>query len=230
MSIRCLVLFFIAGIIGFSSCKNNDEVFPKVVPTNINVVNATADTLNFYLNGTRQNNLSGLFPAGASLYLPVPSGQQNYQFKKAGGFTDLFSLPLNLKDSSYYSLYVYGEAASQTFVTTDVLLSYTLHPDTTQIRFVNVSPDAGNLNVTILNPTALDTISIAPQAFKATSPFVLNPGGLQEIKVFQAGATTPKVDTVITFQQGAIYTLFSKGLINGKGNAAFGIGVIMNVN
>ena len=230
MSIRWLFLFFIVTVIGAASCKNNDEVFPKVLYTNINVVNASADTLNFYLNGTRQNNLSNLFPAGASLYLPVPSGLQNYEFKKLGGSTNLFSLPLSLKDSLYYSFYVYGETASQTFYTNDVLLKYTAHPDTTQIRFVNVSPDAGNLNMTILNATAMDTINLAPLAFKATSPFVLNPGGQQEIKIFLPGATVPKIDTTITFQQGASYTLFSKGLINGRGSATFGVGVIMNVN
>jgi hypothetical protein len=233
MSIRYLVLLFIAAIIGLSSCKNNDEVLPKVVITNINVVNASTDTLNFYLNGTRQNNLSGLFPAGASLYLPVPAGQQNYQFKKAGGFTYLFSLPLNLKDSSYYSLYVYGESASQTFTNQDVLLTDTLHPDTTMIRFINVSPDAGSLNLTLINTlnlTSNNIISFIAEPFKGSTQFVETPGGQEEVKVFQAGATIPKVDTTITFQQGASYTIFSKGLISGKGNAAFGIGIIMNVN
>ena len=230
MSIRWLVLFFIVTAIGAASCKNNDEVFPKVLYTNINVVNASADTLNFYLNGTRQNNLSNLFPAGASLYLSAPSGQQNYEFKKLGGSTNLFSLPLNLKDSLYYSLYVYGETANQTFYTDDVLLTDTLHPDTTLIRFVNVSPDAGNLSMSIISATAKATVNFASEAFKATSQFELTPGGQQEVQIFQAGATLPKIDTTITFQQGASYTLFSKGLINGKGSATFDVGVIKNVN
>jgi len=223
MITRCTILLFIAAIIGLVSCKNNDEVFKTVLNANINVVNASADTLNFYLNGTRQNNTSSIYPSGFSFYLSVPSGQQNYQFKKAGGFTDLFSVPLNLTDSTYNSLYVYGESASQTFFTNDVLLSYTAHPDTTQIRFVNVSPDAGNLTVTVG-----DTVSFNSEPFRSSTAFAQTGGGQKEVKIFQAGAVTPKIDTLIIFQPQGIYTLFSKGLINGKGNSAFDVGIVIN--
>ena len=139
----------IAVAIGLFSCKNNDNVFPKKVITQINVVNASADTLNFFLNGTRQNNTSSLFPTGQSFYLFVPPGLQNYQFKKQGATTVLFNVPVTLGDTAHTSLYIYGETTAQTFTSNDPLFFVTGHPDTTQIRFVNVSPDAGNINVTV---------------------------------------------------------------------------------
>jgi hypothetical protein len=218
-----LILFFTALLIGIGSCKNNDEVFVTFGPAHINVVNAGTDTLNFYLNGTRQNNASSIYPGGQSLYLPVPDGKQNYEVKKIGSATFLFSVPLTTADSSYTSLYVYGETASQSFTTGDVLLSYLAHPDTTQIRFVNVSQDAGNLTVTVG-----DTVRFASQPFKSSTAFALTGGGSKEVKIFQAGAASPLKDTSIVFQPGGIYTLFSKGLLNGKGNAAFGFGVVYN--
>ncbi len=214
------VLLFIGIALGLASCKNNDNVFPKVESTFLMTVNASADSLNMYLNGTRQNNGSTIFPAGSFGYLVEPAGQQNYQFKKAGQFNYLFSLPLNLKDTVNYSLYIYGTSSSQAFTATDVLLPNSTSSDTTQIRFVNASPDAGNLNVTVG-----DTLSFTNQALKSVTPFEETGSGQKEVKVFQVGSATPKVDTVITFQPGAIYTIFSKGLINGKGSAAFGIGV-----
>ncbi len=223
MNTRLSVLFFCFVLLGLYSCKNNDEVFKPVVNTSINVVNASVDTLNFYLNGTRQNNASSLFPTGQSFYLTVPSGAQNFEFKKAGTSNVLFGVPLNLKDSTYNSLYVYGEGASQTFVTNDVLLIDTLHVDTTQVKFVNVSPDAGNLDITVGS-----TVSFKSVPLKSSTKYVEMPGVLTEVKVFQAGSTTPLKDTSIQFQPGGIYTLFSKGLLNGKGNAAFGIGVVIN--
>ncbi|MDB5140419.1 MAG: hypothetical protein JWR12_2335 [Mucilaginibacter sp.] len=224
MNIRCSVFLFIVGLAGFASCKNNDEVIAKPVSTFVNFVNASADTLNFFVNGTRKNT-STIYPGRQSLYLPVPDGQQNYELKKVGNSVFLFSLPLTIADSAYTSIYVYGETASQLFTTADLLLKYKLSPDTTQIRFVNVSPDAGNLTITVG-----DTIRFVSQAFKTSTAFALTGSGRKTVKVFRTGVATPLQDTAIIFQRGGIYTLISKGLINGKGNAAFGVGVVFNAN
>src|ERR1700730_19135848 len=105
MNIKCSFLLLIIVMIGLSSCKNNDNVFKTVTYTDLTVVNASADTLNFYLNGTRQNNSSSLYPTGNAAHLSLPSGLQNYQFKKAGSSAVLFSVPLNLAATTYYSLY-----------------------------------------------------------------------------------------------------------------------------
>src|ERR1700759_3159597 len=99
------ILLFFAVVLLAESCKNNDEVFPTVHYCALNIVNASADTLNFYLNGTRQNNSSSIFPVGQSYYLPIPSGSENLQFKKAGTSGILFSFPAKL-DTVNYSLYL----------------------------------------------------------------------------------------------------------------------------
>src|SRR5258708_22726596 len=102
MKTRYCVLLFIAVAAGLASCKNNDNVFPAAPPpTGITVINASPDTLNFYLNGTRQNNASSMYPGGSSGLKLVPSGLQNYQFKKAGQPLALFSLPLKLGANTF---------------------------------------------------------------------------------------------------------------------------------
>ncbi|WP_259070788.1 DUF4397 domain-containing protein [Mucilaginibacter sp. X4EP1] len=223
MNTRFSVLLIVAALTVLYSCKNNDEVFKTVPSSFLNVVNGSADTLNFYLNGTRQNNTSSLYPSGQSFYISVPSGTQNYQFKKAGNSTVLFSTPLTLVDSVNYSMYVYGEASGSTFYTRDTLQTFTAYPDTTQVRFVNISPDAGNLDVYVGS-----ALSFTTRAFKSSSAFSLFPGGATEVKVYQSGSSTLKIDTTITFNAGGIFTIFSKGLLNGKGTAAFNIGVAQN--
>jgi len=225
MNINCSVLLFGVIIIGLTSCKNNDEVFAPVLSTGLTVVNASADTLNFYLNGTRQNNTSSLFPGGSAINSTVPAGLQNYQFKKAGGFSVLFSIPLTLTDSTYNSLYVAGESASLSFNTRDniPMPSNNATSDTAYIRFVNAAPDIGSLNVYIGS-----VVNFKALAFKSSSAFLPLTGGQNEVKIFQAGAATPKIDTVITFQPNSVYTLFAKGLLNGKGNAVFDVGIIVN--
>ena len=216
-------MFFMIVIVGMISCKNNDEVFTKAVSSAMNVVNASGDTLNFYLNGTRQNNSSSLYPGNQSFYLVVPAGADNFQFKKAGDFNVLFSVPLTLKDSVNNTLYVSGEAATKTFHTVDFLdTTNIINLPQTRIRFVNASSDAGALNAFV------DSASYSAVPFQTTSDFTLMGDGPKEIKIYQATSNTLLKDTTITFQPAHIYTLFSRGLINGKGAAAFNIGLVIN--
>ena len=225
MNTRCLVLFFLIAVTMLLSCTNNDNVFPVVTYTDLTVVNASPATLNFFLDGTRQNNASSLYPTSSETHLSLPSGQQNYQFKQAGSSTVLFSVPLNLaatKPPYAYSLYVTSESSSGAFSHFDTLYTDTL-PNMTTIRFVHAASDAGNLDVYVG-----DTVNFKNRVFKTTSTFLATGSGQKEVKIFQTGALVPKVDTVITFEPGQIYTLFSKGLVNGKGSSVFGVGVVVN--
>ncbi len=223
MNIKCSILLFIVVLAGLWSCKDNDNVFKPVVYTRLNVINTTADTLNFYLNGTRQNNTSSLFPSSASGYLAVPHGLQTYQFKKSGSFSSavLFSVPETLTDST--SLFVAGESAANVFTTTDSLRADT-SPYTT-IRFVNASPDAGSLTMGV-GDTAKFFNSFA---FKSSSKFMNVGSGKKLITIYQSGSATGLKDTTITLTAGNIYTIFAHGSIKGKGNKAIGIGLVTNL-
>jgi hypothetical protein len=221
------IILFFAVVIFAESCKNNDNVFPVVTSSFFNVVNASADTLNFYLNGTRQNNTASLVPASYSLYYPIPSGAEDIQFKKAGGFNILFSVPVKLIDSLNYSMYVTSAAASGAFTSIDTLntIPFTDSGATvSQVRFVNASPSAGNLDVYVG-----DTVNFKSRSVKTTSVFLVTGSGIKTVKIYQSGTTAPLVDTSITFQQSTIYTLYSKGQLNGKGAAAFDVAVAVNL-
>ncbi len=224
MNIRFL-FFLLFAVAYLASCKNNDNVFEPVVSTSINVVNASPDTLNYYLNGTRQNNASSLFPGGATLYITEPAGSQNYQFKKKGSSNVLFSFPLTLTDSVNNSIYVTTENSSGAFNTVDVLIPDTITTDTAimQFRFVNAAPDAGALSISIGSESYFNSA-----AYKSSSAFSKAPSGAQEVKIFLSGTSTPAVDTTLTFTAKYIYTIFSKGLLKGTGNSKFSIGLVAN--
>lgn len=215
MNIRYLVLLVMATVI--ASCKNNDNVFPKKESSFINVVNASGDTLNVYLNGSRQNNTSSLFPGGQSLYITVPAGAQNYSFKKAGNPNVLFNIPLNLKDSTLNSVYITNETASGSFTSIEEHLADTAH---SAVRFVNASPDAGNLDVAVGD--SLNFFSGA--GFKSVSAIQQIGFGQKRIRIYFSGAAIPRIDTTITMQPNLGYTIFSRGSINSKSNP-FKVGI-----
>lgn len=226
------LFLLIIGFFVLSSCKNKDYPLPTPLVTALTVVNATPDTINFFVNNTRQNNLSNLYSGGATGYLPVIVGTQNYEFKKAGGPNVLFTDQFTLDTSTYYSLFVGAGSAADAFLTVDnlanadTLLAHDATFTTAAVRFVNASPSVGMLDVT---EDKGDTLNIKNSAFKYVSRYVLLKGGTtKELKVFLSGSTTPKIDTLLVLQSGLIYTIFTKGTLNGTGNAAFSVGLITN--
>lgn len=225
-------MFFVV-VTGLFSCKDKD-LPPVVNPTTpLTVVNATGDTINYYLNGTRQNNLSNLFPGGSTGYLNISTGTQNYQFKKAGSANVLFSAPFTLDTANYYSMFVGGESADKAFLTVDSLTDAAtiLSADTTftiaMLRFVNASPDAGAVDVTFSKSDTLQA-TITNKNFKYAGPFSRLKIAANHVRVYLTGTATPKIDTTLTFLQGNIYTLFTKGSVNAKGTSAFSISLITN--
>jgi len=229
MNARLLIIFSIAVITGFWSCKDKDFPPPVGATTQLNVTNAGSDTIKYFVNGTRINQFSAIFAGGSTGYLSVLSGTQNYRFSKSNeGFPTLFTTTFTLDTATYYSIFVAGETVDKSFLIVDpivaarALLSTDTTFTTSVIRFVNASPDAGPLEVRVGGG---DTVHVTNAAFKSASSYMMFKAGLKEVKVYQSDSTTPKIDTVITFNTGNIYTLFTKGLVNGKGAAEFNVGL-----
>ncbi len=220
MKTRLPALFFIIAITVLASCKSNDNVFTKKVSTYLNVVNASADNINFYVNGTRQNNSSALTPGGQTFYMiTIPAGAQNFQIKKDGSPDYLINIPLNLKDSVYHSLYIAGESLDKTLLTIDTLITDT---NKVQLRFVHTTPGAGIFDVKIGDTLKFHT------PFKTSSSFLSVGSGLKEIKVFETGSSTPKIDTIVSMSPNKGYTIFTKGTLTGTGSSKFSLGVALN--
>jgi hypothetical protein len=217
MNIRLPGLFFIACII-------------VTLTSNLNIINASVDSVNFYLNGDRLNNNSNLYPSASSGYFKVLYGQQNYEIKKIFNpvtsiVQPLFSKTLTLDTGKYYSLFIAGETAALAFSTVDTLKADTIK-NTCLVRFVNASPDAGSLDMAVG-----DTTQFKNQAFKSASGFVLvGVSGLKPIKVYATGSTVPIISSRVSLLAGKSYTFYSKGKLNGTGNAVFSVGTTVNFN
>jgi hypothetical protein len=230
MQIKLLLLIVSIAIVSFSACqKNNDAPVVSTSIDSLNFINASAQPVNIYLNGSRLNNNSNLTIGGSSGYYNVPSGQQTYQVKKvfdpAGGVvTTLFNLPLNLTAHRYYSLFIADDSASHAFTTID-----TLRTDTTAgtclVRFVNASPDAGPIDFSI------GGIHYNGQDFKSASGFrFVDTASLSPIIVNKSGTATQLINGHYPLLERHSYTFYAKGSPDGTGNSAFSIGVTVNAN
>jgi len=223
-------ILFIVLLAALSACKKNDDAPKIAAATNLDVINASGDTVNFYLNGSRLNNNNNLYPASASGYFGVLAGAQNYQVKKifnpvTSSVQTLFNKPLTLSADSNYSLFIAGETAALAFRTIDTLLRDD-SLNTCLVRFVNASPNSGSLSMALG-----DTVQFKSQVFQSATGFVLvGISGKKPIKVYQAGSETPVFLSNIQLLQGKSYTIFAKGKAGGTGTSAFGLGATVNVN
>ncbi|WDF54544.1 DUF4397 domain-containing protein [Mucilaginibacter sp. KACC 22063] len=220
-----LAVLFFAGI---SSCKKGyDETADLNTNAILNVVNATGDTLNFYLNGTRQNISSSIYPTGNTGYLSnFIVGAQNYQFKKAGHAEVLFSQTITLKDSIaasakqnvgvYNTLFLTGESADKSLLLEDT--TTITSADSALVRFVHTADGAGNLSL------AFGTVTgFANQTYKSVSNYKKFPFGLTTVTVLQNGQQITGASVILTLATSK-YTFFVKGLPNGTGKNKFQLG------
>lgn len=230
MHIKLLLLIFCIAVISFSACqKNNDAPVVSTSIDSLNVINASAQAVNFYLNGTRLNNNSNLNIGGSSGYYTVPSGQQTYQIKKVFDpatsiVQTLFSLPVNLIPHHYYSLFIADDTSSHAFTTIDTLQADTV-AGTCYVRFVNASPPSGSVSFSI------GGVAYNNQPFKSASGFrLVDTASLSPIMLYQPGSSTPVISGHYPLLQGLSYTFYTMGKPNGTGNSAYGIGVTVNFN
>jgi hypothetical protein len=228
MNNKVLVFFVFIAAWGLSSCKDKDTPPPASSYAAVIVVNATADTLNYYINGTRQNITSFIYPDGATVYANALAGTQNYQFKKASRPQVLFSKSFTLDSGQYYSIFLGGVSADNTFIISDALgNASTLINDTTAvIRFVNVAPNSGTLSLVV---NAGDTINYKDAAYKTASPFMAIRAGIpQIIKIYQNGSSTPTVDTTFIVQASTAYTIYTTAVPGSTVNTVFNTALLTN--
>jgi hypothetical protein len=238
-----ILLTVVASIYGCS--KASDTPVATTPATVLNVINTTNDTLNYYLNGTRQNSQSSIYSNGSSGYLSVQSKEQNYQFRKNGSNSVLFSLPLTLdtihtkygdtvitKNATTgattttiarirgYSLFVNGEGSDKTFLRLDTIK---VNSDSATVRFVHSAINAPALDLSI------GDISFKNQSYGGTSQFKAQVAGSNKvITVYLAGGTTVIYTQKITLLVATSYTLYVKGVPGGVGKAALTVGSFVN--
>jgi ribosomal protein L27 len=219
MKVSLFLLFVMVVAGGLSSCsKASDDIFITPLTTTISVINAGPDTLNIYQRGTRLNSGSNLLPGGQYTSLQVATGTNNYQFKKAGRAEVLIDVPFTIDTPATYTMFVGGQTAAQVFLLRDTLPK----KDTTYIRFVNASPLDNTLDLTIGSNSNHKKIG-----FKSATKFIPVLSGQVPYFITKTGETTQIAKGTLTLTKNYTYTLFTKGVLDGKGTSLFGARILV---
>jgi hypothetical protein len=175
--------------------------------------------------------------SSGNLYLSVISGVHNF---KAGPDDNNFYIDGNigLLAGKYYSLFIYDTLSNGKLKSLLLQDGWTTPVDTVSlIRFLNLSPDTTSFDITIINTDTtykLDTLSLGAVSYIGANPKPTDLSSFSE--TIRSGVchvqvlrdSIPVLNDTITLTHGKIYTIYSKGLFNGSGATALGLGMIQH--
>jgi hypothetical protein len=219
-----------ASLYLLAACVKNDPAPVKNTTVNVDVVNATDEVLNFYVDGTRQSILTGINPLASNGYVPISVGARTFTFKKLfktdtfANVDTLFSLPLQLafkKDtlSTTYrnSIFLGGLTRSTAFVLSDTLQT---DAKNAKVRFVTASSKMPAFRV-FFN----DTLVYNSSSFKAVKGFTPYSASVKKVDIRPVNGNNVLYTTNITVLAGGLYTLFTQ---DAGANSPFRAGLITN--
>lgn len=210
-----------AGIVGMicllsgllSSClkdNNNDNYVDQPIAL-VSVINASPDVqpVNFFLDQNRANNQPISYGRGID-YINAFSGKRIATFSLAGSSQKVKSDTINLTAKKFYSIYLANVASTPDIV---LFVDSLTRPDAGKatIRLVNVSPDAGAIDLAIKSST---TTLASDNAYKTASPFIPVQGNsTYTLEVRKAGTATVLVTlNDVKVDSGSVYTVWLQGL------------------
>ena len=225
-----MIIGLAAGSLLFNSCKKNET--ETTVISGLAIVNAspTPATYNVYLNGSTTRLNSAALPFGGttgSNYYSLATGSNTIKFTSASSVESVLTKTITTNANTAYSYYLIGNTSANLdgLLVTDDLSATSA--DKAFIRFINLSPDAASLDLSV---TASTTSLIADKSYKSASAFIqVDPKTYSfDIKDKATGAVkTTLKDVVIT--AGKNYTIIARGMNNPTGlEVAFGGQVITN--
>lgn len=199
-----------AVTIGLSSCSKKYDN-PPVYLSALSIIHAspTTENLDLYVDNTKGTPLA--FAFGEKIdYLNAYPGQRQFTVTKEGELTALKSELFTLKPQVFYSLFIVNKLESVELLT--------LEDDFTKpeegkakVRFVNLSPDAGAMDLAIVGKEGKLVVN---KAFREHSAFE-NVDAAEKVTFNVINSVTGNIDaSLVDFkvEAGKIYTIWVKGL------------------
>lgn len=211
----------------FSSCKKDDKDLPIPTKPNLAIVHAAPGIpeLTFYVDDVKTNTKALTYNTLLD-YAPIKTGKRAFSITKKDATEVIVKSTFDLASNKSYSVFIADKTANALVLVEDDLSAPAA--DKAKVRFINLSPDAGLLD---LNITGKTEALFSKKAFKEATAFVnTDPGAEISFEIRENGktdvlATLPKIKV----EKGKVYTIWAKGLKTGpKDETQLGIGIMTN--
>jgi hypothetical protein len=222
---QIILLMVLIGVLTLQSCKKETSR-ATAGGTYLSVVNASPSlaTYNVYLNDSQANTAALPF-GGVISYLQLTAGDYSTKITAASSIESLLTKKVSLAENTVYSLFLISNSnALDGLLVTDGINGAT---DKAFIRFINLSPDAPALDMTVKGAT---TSIVSNQSFKSASAFTaIDPNTYTfDLKLNTDGTVKTSLPSVV-LNAGVYYTVISRGLLTpSSGQQNFSAQLITN--
>ncbi|WP_316752388.1 DUF4397 domain-containing protein [Pedobacter gandavensis] len=197
-----------ASTVFLSACSTKEVPVPEAASLMVVNTSPTPATFNAYINNGLMNQAA--IPFGGALgYLRVNIGESAIKFTTASSSESLITKKITMENNKAYSLFLVGKTEQLDYlVINDVLTK--MPTDKAAIRFINLSPDAGLLDLVVKDGATL----IGDKAYKTYSDFTEAEAKKQTIQI-KDKATGLVISELVDaeFKAGSIYTILSIGMV-----------------
>lgn len=207
--------------------NNSGDAFVDMVSavTYVNVTHASPDApgVDLLVDGIVVNSQALEFPDNTG-YLMVNSGTRNFKVNASGTSFTVIDETMTIGANMNYSIFAIDELSDiRALVLQDDLSAPVAGK--AHVRFAHLSPDAPAVDITLTDGTVI----FGNVAFGEHVDFTPLDAGMYDLEVRVAGTNTVALElSGISLVDGAIYTVFAKGFLNGDGSQALGAEIIVN--
>lgn len=223
-----LTLGFCLLVSLFSGCEPVGEEL-QLGEANLRIINAVPENseYSFYINDTLKTDQALKFGEARS-YLAVSAGTNSIYTSANGVTIPNTNIDLFLSKNTNYTLFLAGLASKDSLIYVSTLDRNVILSDTmATVRFINVSPDATNLNL-VFQKDLVDSVNVISGInYRSSSQYVrIRP--LNYFLRVKQPARSERLASLDDYklEAGKIYTFWTKGLVKGDGEYALELKVL----
>ncbi|WP_129717952.1 DUF4397 domain-containing protein [Pedobacter sp. SYP-B3415] len=212
-----------------TACKRNDN-YEDLQASGIAMIHASPDapSLDFIVDNTRANQRE--FKLDSAIhYLAAYPGTRRFGVTNRGSSTFLAQNNYSLTPGKFYSAFVINKLSNiDLLVTEDKLVAPA--SGKARVRFINLSPDAAALDLTI---TGREGKLATAKAFKEIADFAdIDPGEGLTLEIAESANPAVKATRpTVSLSAGKVYTIWAKGLKSSTADSTkLGISMMLNSN
>lgn len=205
--------FLMMSTLFLSSCSTKDTPAPDTAI--VRFVNAVAGpgTYNVYLNDIQRNTQGALASGGASVYIGVKTGDNEIKFTTASSTISLITKKVYFENNKAYSHFLIGKPDTLNYLTINDERVEGL-ADKALIRFINLSPDAGLLDLGIKDGAIL----INDKNYKSASAYKEAEAKTITLQVKDKAGVVKSELANTELKAGRLYTIMSIGMMTPTGD------------